>query len=181
MAFGAILAISTAILGINGIWNVALTQIGFPFLAWLGLDAIGALAESGRVRSVLRVVAVCYIVWWAWWLVDSEWVKSGFAIHNGPMLSAVLSLGALILMGIRLRDMDRQPWRDPGLVAAMAILISYLPGVALEPVWAEAFGVDPEVSRRIAGWRLNMVSVGYLLFTAAFMVQPKDAQACGRE
>lgn len=132
LALGALTASAMAVLSVNGIHNVGLAQVTFPLFGWLGLGAMGTLSGIKLIRRVMHFVAICYLGWWAFWTIDPAWAQSGFAVHNGTMLWILLSAGGIVRLAVRLRDVRRQPWRDPATFVAVAVLVSYLPGAALE-------------------------------------------------
>src|SRR5690606_19133001 len=125
---GSAVAFSMGAMAVAQVRTVALIQASAPVFAWLGLGAMAALSGSLRARVLGRVASVAYFCWWAWWLVRGDWLETGFAANNEAMLAAVLSLAAVALVRSRLVDLDRQPWRDPALIAALSVLLSNLPG-----------------------------------------------------
>lgn len=181
LTLGALTASAMAVLSVNGIRNVGIAQVTFPLFGWLGLGAMGALSGTPVIRQLMQLVALCYLGWWAFWTIDPAWAQSGFAVHSGTMLWILLSVGGVVLLAVRLRDITRQPWRDPLVLVAIAVLVSYLPGAALEISWANIYADDPETARLLSRARGLLSLMGYLLFTAAFILGAKEPGKCGRQ
>ena len=175
LALGSAIAVAMAVQRANGGYNVSIAQMTFPLFGWLGLDAMGALSGSEPIRRSFRGLALCYLVWWAFWVVDPAWMRSGFAVQNGTMLWVMLSLGGIVLLSVRLRDADCQPWRDAIALTAIGVLVSHFPGAALEIGWARIYTDSPEIARMLSLPRAVLAMVGYLLFTVAFLLPAERA------
>jgi hypothetical protein len=141
-------------------------------LTFLGLGLLGLYAVTGFVtgagRRLCYAAMVIYVPIWSWRFLAGE-AGDSFSRVSGPVLWILLTGVAALLVGSRLPSLEGRPLRDPGMLVGFAVMVSYAPAAALEPVSFQLFSGHPELTRWLYAARGLLLIVGYFLFTLAFL------------
>jgi hypothetical protein len=167
LAFGMALNLGMAVLARLHIKTAMLVQLTFPIFATLGLYAISRLTGSASIRRWCAVATVGYVTFWGWRFFHDEASKD-FSPYTGPVLWMVLTIACAALMRVRLSESPPNPLRDPVMVTAFAILVSYAPAAALEPASLVLYAKHRELMLSLWCARGLLLVAGYVLFTMVF-------------
>ena len=144
LLFGLMVSTSMWVSGARGQKTGMIMQLTFPVFATLGLRAIGMLSDSATVRRWCSITTVGYLVFWGWRFLQHE-AKHDYSLFTGPVLWVILTVASAALIRVRLAASPPNAFRDPVLVSAIAVLVSYAPLAALEPVSAALNGKHPDL------------------------------------
>lgn len=167
LAFGFVLNIFMWVMGSQNQRTTVLVQLTYPIFAILGLASIAVLAGSRRVAGWCALGVAAYLPFWLWRLLQRE-ADSDFSVYTGPVLWMMLTLGAIALIVARLREATASPLRDPVVIVGFAVLVSYAPGAALEPLSDMLWASHHDLTYVLWIARSCLVTIGSLLFTLAF-------------
>jgi hypothetical protein len=167
LAFGFVLNIVMWVMGAQSQRTTVLVQLTYPIFAILGLGSIAVLAGSRPVAGWCALGVAAYLPFWLWRLVQRE-ADGNFSVYTGPVLWMMLTLGAIALIVARLRESAASPLRDPVVIVGFAVLISYAPGAALEPLSDMLYASHRDLTFVLWIARSCLVTIGSLLFTLAF-------------
>lgn len=167
LAFGLVLNATMVHLASEGRRTAMLMQVTLPIFASLGFLTTGLLTSKRGIRVWCLIGATSYLVFWSWRFLQRE-ADSDFSLYTGPVLWVLLTITAATVIWARMSDAPPQPLRDPVLVTGLAVLVSYAPVAALEPVSALLFATDPDLTFVLWIARSCVLIVGSLLFTLAF-------------
>lgn len=168
MVFG--FALNFAMMGLadSGLRTATITQLTYPVFAGLGLLTVSRLSDARFVRRWCLVGGIGYFIFWGWRFLNRE-ASADFSLYTGPVLWMLLTLAAAATIGSRMSRSPSHLFRDPVLIAGLAILVSYAPGAALEPVSAALYDSHRELTLALWIGRTWLVIFGYLLFSLAFL------------
>ncbi len=167
LVFGMVLNLGMAVLGRLHIKTVMLVQLTLPVYAALGLYAIGMLSASASIRRWCTVATVGYVLFWGGRFLLDE-ASRDFSPYTGPVLWMILTVASAALIRVRLSDAPPNLLRDPVLTTAFAILVSYAPAAALEPVSLALYGNHRDLIFHLYSGRGLLLIAGYVLFTMVF-------------
>ena len=167
LLFGLMVSISMWVSGARGQKTAMITQLSFPVFATLGLRTIGMLSDSSSVRRWCTLTTVGYLLFWGWRFLHQE-AKHDYSLFTGPVLWVILTVASATLIRVRLAASPPNLFRDPVLISAIAVLISYAPLAALEPVSA-ALGKE-HLQLTMALWvgKTVLVIFATILFTLVY-------------
>ncbi len=167
MVFG--FALNFAMMGLadSGLRTATITQLTYPVFAGLGLLTVSRLFDARVVRRWCLVGGIGYFIFWGWRFLNRE-ASADFSLYTGPVLWMMLTIAASATIGSRLSRAPSHILRDPVLIAGLAILVSYAPGAAIEPVSAALYNSHRELTLALWIGRTWLVIFGYLLFSLAF-------------
>lgn len=152
---------------LRGIRNAALAWATFPLYAFVGLRALLALHPHARVRTITWIAFAAYCVTWAVTGVPTE----GFSSIAGPLLWVILCCVAGTVLILRMH-VTRAPLHDFGVLVAIAVIVTYLPALALEPLSAMLHPTRPELVLRLWIGRQVLAVLGSFLFIWAYLARP---------
>lgn len=144
-----------------------LTQLTFPLYATLGLASIGMLSGSALFRRWCSITAIGYLLFWGYRFLHDE-AANDFSLYTGPVLWMILTVAAAALIRVRLLESPPSFLRDPVSVSALAVLVSFAPAAAIEPVSAAIYMTHPDLTLALWLVRTLLLGAGYLLFTMVF-------------
>ncbi len=167
LLFGLMVSIGMWVSGALGQKTAMITQLSFPVFATLGLRTIGMLSDSSAVRRWCTLTTVGYLLFWGWRFLHQE-AKNDYSLFTGPVLWVILTVASATLIRVRLAASSPNLFRDPVLISAIAVLVSYAPLAALEPVSA-ALG-EKHLQLTMALWvgKTVLVLFATILFTMVF-------------
>lgn len=168
LLFGFMVSISMWVSGSHGQKTAMITQLTFPVFATLGLRTIGMLSESPAVRRWCNIATVGYLLFWGWRFLHDE-AKHDYSLFTGPVLWVILTVASATLIRVRLSASPPNVFRDPGLVTAIAVLVSYAPLAALEPVSAALDGKHPDLVLMLWFGKAVLMMVATTLFTLVYL------------
>lgn len=144
-----------------------IAQLAFLGLGLLGLYSLTRLIAGPLQRWGYATMAL-YLPIWLWRFSSGE-ASDAFSRVSGPVLWILLTAVAALLVGSRLSNLTSHPLRDPGVLVGFAVMISYAPGAALEPVSFQLYSSHPELTLWLYTARAVLLIAGYGLFTLAFL------------
>lgn len=174
LAFGLAVNVVMWRMGAQSQRTSVLVQLTYPVFATLGLCTIATLAGSRRITGWCGVAGAAYLLFWLWRMLHRE-ADGDFSIYTGPVLWMVLTVGAIAMTVSRLRTLTSSPLRDPVVIVGFAVLVSYAPGAALEPLSGMIWTSHPELTYILWIVRSCLLIIGSLLFTLAlqWMLPPR--------
>lgn len=168
LGLGVVSNFAMTISGVRAVQNSGIAQVGYLVLGLLGLYAIGELVPAVDLRRWVYLAMALYAPIWVWRHAAGE-ATEPFSRVAGPVLWVLLTCAAALLVGSRLRHVNVVPHRDPGILTGFAMMVSYAPSAALEPVSFELYGRDPELTTWLYVARGVLLVIGAVLFTLVFM------------
>lgn len=145
-----------------------IAHVGYLILGLLGLFAISEMLPQRKHKYWIYGAMVMYIPVWLWRIASGE-AGEQFSRVAGPVLWVLLTGASALLIGTRLASPIARPFRDFGVLVDLAVMVSYAPSAALEPVSYELFASDPVLTRWLYVVRGLLLISGYILFTLAFL------------
>lgn len=155
-------------MGSHGQRTALVLQVAYPVLAVMGMLAVAELTTSRLLRRSCQAAAMGYLLFWGWRFLNFE-AAGDFSVYSGPVLWMMLSAAATAATWVRLTESPVAPLRDPAVITAMAILVSFAPGAALEAVSAALFSSHRELTLALWIGKTWLMILGSLLFTLAFL------------
>ncbi|MDX2262274.1 MAG: hypothetical protein SFU84_11315 [Gemmatimonadales bacterium] len=168
LAFGLVLNVFMWRMAGHGQRTALVTQLSLPIFATLGLYAASRLTTSRRAIRWCLLATISYVLFWGWRFMHAE-ATGDFSVYTSPVLWMILTITAVWIIAVRLADSPANPLRDPILIAAMAILVSYAPAAALEPVSAALYASHRDLTLVLWIGKTWLLIVGYFLFTLALL------------
>lgn len=152
---------------LRGIRNAALAWAAFPLYAFVGLRALLALHPHARIRTITWIAFAAYCVTWLVTGVPTE----GFSSIAGPLLWMLLCgvAGAVLILRMQV---TRAPLHDFGVLVAIAVMVTYLPALALEPLSTVLHPTQPDLVLRLWIGRQVLAVLGSFLFIRAYLARP---------
>ena len=155
-------------MGGQGQRTALVLQVAYPVLAVMGMLAVAELTASRLLRKACHTAGMGYLVFWGWRLLHLE-AAGDFSVYSGPVLWVMLSAAATAAIWVRLAGSPAAPLRDPTVIAALAILISFAPGAALEAVSASLYSSHRDFTVALWIGKSWLMILGSILFTLAFL------------
>lgn len=168
LAFGLLLNILMWRLADQGQRTALLTQLSLPVFASLGMYAGSTCTASITLRRWCLLATISYVLFWGWRFMHAE-ATGDFSLYTSPVLWMILTITAAWIIAVRLAESPANPLRDPILIAAMAILVSYAPAAALEPVSAALYASHRDLTLVLWIGKTWLLITGYLLFSLAYL------------
>lgn len=168
VALGVVSNLAMTVTGSRAVQNSGIAQVGYLVLGMLGLYAILAFIPSSDLRRWVYGGMALYVPIWVWRVAAGE-AAEPFSRVAGPVLWVLLTCASALLVGSRLEKSTEFPHRDPGILTGIAMMVSYAPAAALEPVSFELYRHDPILTTWLYVARGVLLVIGAALFTLVFL------------
>lgn len=168
LCFGLLVNVVISIMSGQGKVTALAAQITLPVFGALGLWTTASLTPSRAIRRGSAIGMATYLLFWGWRLLERE-ASGGFSVFTAPVLWLLLTLAAVAVIAVRLAESPPSPMRDPVVITAIGVLISYAPAAALEPVSSVLYAKHRDLTLALWFARTWLVAIGYLLFTLVFL------------
>lgn len=166
LATGFIMNLIMASLALRGMRTVTFALGALPVLAWLGIATMSELTQRRWVTRVNLAAVIGFSVWWGMCVIRQEY-RTDFTAYSAPVLSVILTLASVFLILTRLTRRSSEPLRDFGVLTGVAVLVTYAPMAAIEPLSSMLFEGNRELVRALWGARAMLLICGSLLFAYA--------------
>ncbi len=163
-----------AVMGFCGVWmlwrslhdsrTTDLQHLSLPVILGTGMVALSANVSRSALRRYFYVAVMLFVGAWSVSRLARE-NSADFTVFIGPVYSVILSLGGAVVIGDRLRNIHDRPHRDPVILLGIGTLATFAPAAAIEPVSAQLFSVNPDLTVALWLGRMGFLLVGSVLFT----------------
>lgn len=165
LLFGAALNIGFVYLSSRGLHTARLAYLSFPLFGFLALRAMTLSITNPITRRVLWLGFLAYLIPWAL----ANRIEPVYNSTSGPLLWLLLTIAAVTVILSRFLGGTNTPLRDFGFLIGLGMLVSYAPQAGLEPLTAQRFVQDPELTLGFWVARQLLLIAGAALFTLGFL------------
>lgn len=168
MTVGVAINLWMMISGLQTGRNPDLAELGRAAFAIAGFYAIGELIESSRLRTVVYSGIGLFLVVWVLRVLAHDFAND-FGPYNGPLLYLLLTLAAGALIWDHPRHQEGREFRSFPVLIAVGTIVSYAPGIALEPLSYLLYDTHREWLRFLWIIRGTLLLIGLAFFSLAFL------------